>query len=49
MMNKQLEGLAGTWKKSMAGFFSLGEFGSVENGKPEFHGTSCSRVALKEK
>jgi small ligand-binding sensory domain FIST len=44
-----LEGLAGTWKKPMAGFFSLGEFGSVAGGKPEFHGTTCSWMALKEK
>ena len=49
MMTEELEGLAGTWKKPMVGFFSLGEFGSVEGGKPEFHGTTCSWVALKEK
>jgi hypothetical protein len=49
MMSEELEGLAGTWKKPMAGFFSLGEFGSVAGGKPEFHGTTCSWMALKEK
>jgi hypothetical protein len=49
MMSEELEGLASTWKKPMAGFFSLGEFGSVAGGKPEFHGTTCSWVALKEK
>ena len=49
MMTQELEGLAGTWKKPMTGFFSLGEFGSVAGGKPEFHGTTCSWVALKEK
>lgn len=49
MMSEELEGLAATWKKPMAGFFSLGEFGSVEGGNPEFHGTTCSWVALKEK
>ena len=49
MMSEEIEGLAGTWKKPMAGFFSLGEFGSVAGGKPEFHGTTCSWVALKEK
>jgi hypothetical protein len=49
MMSEELDGLAGTWQKPMAGFFSLGEFGSVAGGKPEFHGTTCSWVALKEK
>ena len=49
MMSEELEGLANTWKKPMAGFFSLGEFGTVAGGKPEFHGTTCSWVALKEK
>ena len=49
MMSEEIEGLAGTWNKPMAGFFSLGEFGSVAGGKPEFHGTTCSWVALKEK
>jgi len=45
----EVSGLAKTWGKSTAGFFSLGEFGRVENGKPEYHGTTCSWVALKEK
>ena len=49
MIAEELEGLANTWKKPMAGFFSLGEFGTVAGGKPEFHGTTCSWVALKEK
>lgn len=49
MMSDELHGLARTWEKPMAGFFSLGEFGSVAGGKPEFHGTTCSWVALKEK
>ncbi len=49
MIAEELEGLASTWKKPMAGFFSLGEFGTVAGGKPEFHGTTCSWVALKEK
>lgn len=49
MMSEELQGLAGTWQKPMAGFFSLGEFGTVAGGKPEFHGTTCSWVALKEK
>jgi hypothetical protein len=33
----------------MAGFFSYGEFGRAARGKQEFHGTTCSWVALKEK
>ena len=49
MVNKELEGLAETWDKPMAGFFSLGEFGRVANGIPEFQGTTCCWVALKEK
>jgi len=49
MINKEIEGLAETWDKPMAGFFSLGEFGRVSGGIPEFHGTTCSWLALKEK
>ncbi len=49
MASKEIEGLAETWGKPMAGFFSLGEFGKVDGGIPEFHGTTCSWVALKEK
>ena len=50
MASLEIEGLAKTWKKPMAGFFSLGEFGKVKGGnKSEFHGSSCSWVALKEK
>lgn len=45
----ELEGLAGTWGKPMSGFFSLGEFGRIANGKSEFHGATVSWVALKEK
>jgi hypothetical protein len=33
----------------MIGLYSLGEFGRVANGKTEFHGTTVSWVALKEK
>ncbi len=49
MMSEEIEGLASTWNEPMAGFFSMGEFGTVAGGKPEFHGTTCSWVALKEK
>ena len=49
MASDELEGLAKTWNTPMAGFFSMGEFGRVDGGKPDFHGTTCSWVALKEK
>ena len=49
MASKEVEGLAGTWNSPMIGFYSLGEFGRVANGNTEFHGTTVSWVALKEK
>ena len=50
VIENENNGLAETWNKPMAGFFSLGEFGQVIGGKvPEFHGGTCSWVALKEK
>ena len=49
MATKEIEGLASTWGKPTIGFFSLGEFGRVDGGIPEFHGTTCSWIALKEK
>ena len=49
MISSELEGLAATWNKPMAGFFSLGEFGKLDDNRPEFHGTTVSWVALKEK
>ncbi|MFI5185726.1 MAG: FIST signal transduction protein [Chitinophagales bacterium] len=49
MASTEVEGLAGTWNTPMSGFFSLGEFGRVTDGNPEFHGTTVSWVALKEK
>lgn len=45
----ELEGLAGTWGKPMSGFFSMGEFGRIADGKSEFLGSTVSWVALKEK
>jgi hypothetical protein len=33
----------------MAGFLSLGEFGKLDDNRPELHGTTVSWVALKEK
>ena len=49
MSSAEVVGLAGTWNSPMIGFFSLGEFGRVANGKLEFHGTTVSWAALKEK
>lgn len=43
------DGLAAVWNAPMAGFYTYGEFGRAINGKHEFHSTSCSWVALKEK
>jgi hypothetical protein len=49
MVSSELDGLAATWNKPMAGFFSLREFGKLDNSRPEFHGTTVSWVVLKEK
>jgi hypothetical protein len=49
MVSSELDGLAATWNKPMAGFFSLGEYGQLDDARPEFHGTTVSWVALKEK
>lgn len=49
MISEELEGLAATWNKPMIGFFSLGEFGKLIDSQCEFHGTTVSWVALKEK
>ncbi len=43
------EGLKDVWNAPMAGFYSYGEFGRGVNGKHEFHSTTNSWVALKEK
>ncbi len=49
LLSSELDGLAGTWNKPIAGFFSLGEFGKLDDSLPEMHGTTVSWVALKEK
>ncbi len=49
MAEDEIKGLASTWETPTAGFFSLGEFGRVQGGRPEYHATTCSWVALKEK
>jgi hypothetical protein len=49
MAQQENDGLAEIWKAPMAGFYTYGEFGRALNGKHEFHSTTCSWVALKEK
>lgn len=49
MVSTELEGLATTWNKPMVGFFSLGEYGRLDDTRPEYHGTTVSWAALKEK
>ena len=49
LANSENEGLHEVWKTPMAGFFTYGEYGTAESGRQEFHSTTCSWVALKEK
>lgn len=49
MAHEENEALQNVWKSPMAGFYTYGEFGTTENGKQEFHSTTCCWVALKEK
>lgn len=49
MAQQENNGLAKIWNAPMAGFYTYGEFGRAINGKHEFHSTTCSWVALKEK
>jgi hypothetical protein len=49
LAQQENEGLAQVWDSPMAGFYSYGEFGRGINGKHEFHSTTNSWVALKEK
>jgi hypothetical protein len=49
LISKEIEGLVSTWGKPMIGYFSLGEFGKLDDGRCEFQGTTVSWVALKEK
>ena len=49
MAHEENEGLQQVWNAPMAGFYTYGEFGKGINGKHEFHSTTCSWVALKEK
>jgi hypothetical protein len=49
MAQQENEGLQKVWDSPMAGFYTYGEYGKGLNGKHEFHSTTCSWVALKEK
>ncbi len=49
LISNEIEGLASTWGKPMIGYFSLGEFGKLDEGRSELQGTTVSWVALKEK
>lgn len=49
LISTEIEGLASTWGKPTIGYFSLGEFGKLDEGRCEFQGTTVSWVALKEK
>ena len=49
LVEQEISGLQDVWKTPLAGFFSYGEYGRTEGGNLDFHGTTCSWVALKEK
>ena len=49
MAREENEGLSEIWNAPMIGFYTYGEIGKGEGGKHEFHSTTCSWVALKEK
>jgi hypothetical protein len=49
LISSENEGLHEIWSAPMAGFFTYGEYGRAPNGRQEFHSTTCSWVALKEK
>ena len=48
MTKMENDGLSEIWKTPMAGFFTYGEYGTA-HGKQEFHSTTISWAALKEK
>jgi len=49
LANLENDGLADVWKAPMAGFYTYGEYGRALNEAQEFHSTTNSWVALKEK
>ena len=48
MTKMENDGLSEIWKTPMVGFFTYGEYGTA-HGKQEFHSTTISWAALKEK
>lgn len=49
LATEENNGLSRVWNAPMAGYYTYGEFGKGENGKHEFHSTTNSWVAIKEK
>ena len=49
MAQQENEGLQQVWNVPMTGFYTYGEFGKGLDGKHEFHSSTNSWVALKEK
>jgi hypothetical protein len=49
LLEEEIEGIYGYWKKPMVGFLCYGEIGNTKNGTCEFHNETCSMVLLKEK
>jgi len=49
MAQQENEGLQNVWNAPMVGFYTYGEYGKGENGVHEFHSTTNSWVAIKEK
>jgi len=49
LIDDEIKGLSEVWEVPMAGFFTYGEYGKTESGHTDYHGTTCSWVALKEK
>ncbi|MEP6795914.1 MAG: FIST N-terminal domain-containing protein [Saprospiraceae bacterium] len=49
LAEQEINGLKEVWNAPLAGFFTYGEYGRTEGGNLDFHGTTCSWVAIKEK
>lgn len=49
MVGEEIGGLKATWNAPLLGFFTFGEYGRIENGATEYHNTTVSWAALKEK
>lgn len=49
LIGKEIDGIKNVFNAPMAGFFTYGEYGRTKNGINEFHTSTCSWVALKER